>query len=283
MAIYKFGRFGVDSQIELDLSQASLLCVDARVVIIANAEQATLNSMKLVCEIDGIGLWWISGDCALIFVQPFLNPGDVRIRDITCRVLARCLGSAHGIPVLHAAAVCRDGSATVLIGRQGAGKSTLAWGLSKMGYQLLADDNVLLFDRGDQIQTSRSTHAVRLTDHSLSMLGLSAVWPRVSQKNLVVVNTAVSDDLVSVGAVVLLGGSRSAACLAADLHAVIFEIVQSLWNWCYADGKIDQEQLALIARLVRSTPVIGIDSRQPLAHTVELIESLSREQVAASC
>ena len=73
MPTYKFGRFNVDSQIELDLSQTLEVAVRTQVLIIDDPEQAAHSSAKLVCEIDGIGRWWACSDGSIIFLKVLIN------------------------------------------------------------------------------------------------------------------------------------------------------------------------------------------------------------------
>jgi hypothetical protein len=57
----------------------------------------------------------------------------------------------RGFFPIHAAALVRDGLGHLFVGRGGSGKTTVALGLIKAGYQYLADDKVLLSREADGV------------------------------------------------------------------------------------------------------------------------------------
>lgn len=58
-------------------------------------------------------------------------------------------------PILHATAVDINGSAVLIKGCSGAGKSSLALQLLALGGKLIADDRVVLRQEGDQVIASK--------------------------------------------------------------------------------------------------------------------------------
>ncbi|MBA2733426.1 MAG: hypothetical protein H0U54_11100 [Acidobacteria bacterium] len=76
----------------------------------------------------------------------------------------------HGVLVWHGAAVARDGTAVILPGVSGSGKSTTTLNLLSAGYKFLADDMVLLRSRGSVVYAAGYESDLYLTEHSLKLL-----------------------------------------------------------------------------------------------------------------
>ena len=73
----------------------------------------------------------------------------------------------NGVHSLHAAALCVDGRALVLVGDSGAGKSTTATALASAGCAYLGDDGVLLREQSGDVELLAYGPTFRLTDHVL--------------------------------------------------------------------------------------------------------------------
>ncbi len=75
-----------------------------------------------------------------------------------------------GVLVWHSAAVARDGMAVLLPGVSGSGKSTTTLNFLKIGYRFLADDVVLLRERGAALEAGGHESGLYLTERSLQLL-----------------------------------------------------------------------------------------------------------------
>ena len=74
-------------------------------------------------------------------------PGDAYVQDWQRFLIGQVLpfaAAVNGLEVLHASAVALRSGALALLGASGAGKTSLALALSRIGAQLLADDVVAL-------------------------------------------------------------------------------------------------------------------------------------------
>ncbi len=148
-ACRRLGYRILDSDIELCGLPASLS--GAMDEALGHLGSAQLGSAPVICTLvdaaDGYLL--IDGDrvidrcAALEAVVPMVKAALVRI----------AIGRAAAFAVVHAGAVCRDGSAVVLPGPAGTGKSTLAASLVLDGWALAADD-ITVFDR-DRLSSVR--------------------------------------------------------------------------------------------------------------------------------
>jgi hypothetical protein len=86
---------------------------------------------------DGQRLWCLPGDCA----------ADAWQRLLVAQVLPFA-ALLQGLEVLHASAVVDDGRAVAFLGPSGAGKTSVAVELCRLGWSFLADD-VLALERSD--------------------------------------------------------------------------------------------------------------------------------------
>jgi hypothetical protein len=77
-----------------------------------------------------------------IVLEPLPAVDDDLIDDAFHRIALPLSVQFGGLEVLHASAVCCGGGIAALCGRAGAGKSTLAYALSRRGHDLCADDAV---------------------------------------------------------------------------------------------------------------------------------------------
>ena len=84
-------------------------------------------------------------------------------------VLPIALQTLHSeLEVLHASGVCLGPGLVLLCGNSGTGKSTTAYGMSRRGYRLWADDSVMLEIEGSEIRALPLPFDVRLRPASMS-------------------------------------------------------------------------------------------------------------------
>ncbi len=104
----------------------------------------------------------------------FYLPDAVRIAPIEraapLREALQLLMAPHGRWMTHAGAVGHDGRGVLLVGRGGAGKSTLALSCALAGMEIVADDYVLLEAGPPRAHAMQST--AKLTEDSAERLGL---------------------------------------------------------------------------------------------------------------
>ncbi|MDQ3139111.1 MAG: hypothetical protein M3Q15_00080 [Pseudomonadota bacterium] len=88
---------------------------------------------------------------------------------LKAQLIESVLACARYEVALHAAALARENDAVLLLGSPGAGKTTLAIALARAGFEVLADDVVLLHETG------------LVTGVSLPFTAKSSSWPLLSQ------------------------------------------------------------------------------------------------------
>jgi hypothetical protein len=103
---------------------------------------------ELRLQVEGIARFRIRDGERIAFAP---RDGAVSDQDLRTFLLGSAVGAAliqRGMLVLHGNALERDGRAIVCLGPSKAGKSTLAYGLMRQGWQLLADDLVAITPSG---------------------------------------------------------------------------------------------------------------------------------------
>jgi hypothetical protein len=86
----------------------------------------------------------------------------------------------RGIFVLHASAVAIGDRALALAGQPGAGKSTTAAAFALLGYPVLSEDVVPVFEQGDILVVHAGYPHIRLWPDSVKLLlGSSDALPRI--------------------------------------------------------------------------------------------------------
>ncbi|MGF1477874.1 MAG: hypothetical protein ACFB4I_00045 [Cyanophyceae cyanobacterium] len=100
-------------------------------------------------------------------------PADLTLEDTATYLLGPVLGwglRLRRITCLHASAIAIGNQAVALVGRAGAGKSTTAAALAKLGYPVLSDDVVPLIEEGDRFLVQPAYPRIRLWSESVKAL-----------------------------------------------------------------------------------------------------------------
>lgn len=92
-----------------------------------------------------------------------------RFEDVTFTSLAPLL-RRHGYYLLHAFAVVKEGRSILLVGPSGSGKTTTGLHLLEQGWQLLANDVILLEARADGVYALPTPGAVSIRPGTLALL-----------------------------------------------------------------------------------------------------------------
>lgn len=108
---------------------------------------STMSPVRVWFRND-IGIFVISNGNEIL-VQPVERATE---DDIASFVLGWCIAflfQQKGIPALHCSALEVDGKAILIAGNSGAGKSTIALSLQKLGYRYLVDDIAMIDIKND--------------------------------------------------------------------------------------------------------------------------------------
>jgi hypothetical protein len=122
-----------------------------------------------------VRLYVQGGERIVVEAAPDADP--VKLWTITLGVGASIAGFRRGHVPIHASAILTSRGCMAFAGQSGAGKSTTAAWLLRLGYQLHADDLCLANVSGDEVVVGRGIQELRLWDESIQALGWEDVQP----------------------------------------------------------------------------------------------------------
>lgn len=204
---------------------------------------------------------------------------EVRVRAAYHRIVLPMLLQALGYEMLHASAVRTARGVVAFCGDSGAGKSTIAVGLSQRGYPLWADD-ALLFEAGAGIRAIGLPFEVRLRPESAEFFHLEGRLDRAGRDR-----SGVDRDPANLLAVCVLnqvGASgdgavprrrRGAAALAALLaHACAFSL---------ADLDRKRRMMEHYFAVSMRVPVFDLGVQPGLERLPDLLDAVERRVIHA--
>lgn len=205
-----------------------------------------------------------------VVAQPF-RPGVERlVEDTYWRSVLPLFVQHRGAQALHASAVVGPAGVVGICGRAGAGKSTLACGLSQRGHRLWADD-ALVVTAGDPPRTTALRGEIRLLPDVRHYLGLTSVKIDV---------TAELGEVAEIAALVVLdagsgGGRLTPASRPLGPGDAFAALMEHSYVYEFESGKRSLTDFFL--ELVAAIPVheivrpAGLDR---LSETLDLAEEL---------
>jgi len=180
----------------------------------------------------------ISPDGRSVESESIASIGEDQLWGLFAEPVMRNILHRRSLISLHAAALCRHGSAILIAGERGRGKSTLSCALRQAGWELMADDLVRLVDRGGVWRAAYGVAAAKLNPDSAVALGYPPETLRVrweghplSADNKLLLRTGVSDspiEGVPIRALFLLEARDSAADALAWREVQGVEAVRGL-------------------------------------------------------
>jgi hypothetical protein len=210
------------------------------------------------------------------------------IEDTATYILGPVLGfllRLRGGVCLHASAVVIDGRAVAFVGPAGAGKSSIAAGLSRRGHAVLSDDVTPLKDLGDRFEVQPAYPRIRLWPDSVaSLFGAADALPRITptwEKRFLDLNRSDSRFQaapVELGAIYVLD-ARRASCAAAPLgrRAALMALVGETSATRLLDRDMRAREFEVLGRLVERVPVRRLHPVDDIARIAELCDFVARD------
>lgn len=167
------------------------------------------------------------------------------------------VSALNGLIVLHASAVVRNNSAVIFVGPSGSGKSTAAYLASTRGYQIIADDFVVVSSKAGIPQVWGSTTNVRLRSDTLEL---------VAQDDKRNAREILTKTLIEGGRLRTDGFAICKIVFLDDMQKTPRgqESFRSLLNQLFfgfiLSSDATQAQFQLLARLVEIVPFVSISS-----------------------
>lgn len=124
-------------------------------------------------QIPRIASYLFEVDDSEVLAYPQLAVPDEAVLDGFRRVVLPMALQARGQEVMHASAVLGPDGVVALCAVSETGKSTLAFGLSRRGYELWADDAVAFEVEADSVEASPLPFALRLRPASATYFGVT--------------------------------------------------------------------------------------------------------------
>lgn len=182
-------------------------------------------------DVSGVATFHFSAATGQVVAVTGSAIEEGRVLAIYQRVVLPFLLQALGYEMLHASAVRTERGVVAFCGESGAGKSTIAVGLSRRGYSIWADD-ALLLDASARIRAVSLPFDVRLRRDSAELFQLgwradtsSRDWPGLERDPVDLVTVCVLSRGADPGGINVTGCRRGAAALTALLaHACSFNL-----------------------------------------------------------
>jgi hypothetical protein len=124
----------------------------------------------------GLVRLYVQGSTRIV-VEAAPDADPVKLWTITLGVGASIAGFRRGYVPIHASAIFTPRGCLAFAGQSGAGKSTTAAWLIRLGYPLHADDLCLADLSGNDVTVGRGIQELRLWDESIQALGWEDVQP----------------------------------------------------------------------------------------------------------
>jgi hypothetical protein len=124
---------------------------------------------RFLFGMDAIGRFWAQ-DGKEIVVEKCKG---VHEKELNLFLLGSVMGAAilqRGLTPVHGCAVLKEGSATIITGRSGAGKSSLAADYMKEGYHLVSDDISVIDTKNDIPVVKRGIQHLKLWEDAMRSL-----------------------------------------------------------------------------------------------------------------
>ena len=137
------------------------------------------NDLRI--KIDGIGSFRVTNGENIYWEK---DKPSVFLQDIRTFLLGSPFGALliqKGFLVFHGNALVKDNQAITFLGSSGRGKSTIAYGLMKKGWKLIADDLVVLDSRGYVMPGIRR---IKLWEDAINAFNLDINQLQKCRKNL---------------------------------------------------------------------------------------------------
>jgi hypothetical protein len=199
-----------------------------------------------------------------VSIEPLVNAS---LDDVRLFLLGSCMGALlyqRGIFPLHGSAVETPFGAMIFVGRQGAGKSTLAAEFNRKGYRLLSDDVCALVNRDGHFDVLPAVAHIRLCPDAYERLGKIEPARFDVDKFLVPLREGYCPHPVSLRAIHVLVDHDESEPAFVPLKGFdrVQHLLENLYRPEYLKGQGTQSELMRMAGIIASHSAMAIVARR---------------------
>jgi hypothetical protein len=223
-------------------------------------------------------------------------PDDYSLEDAATYLVGPILGFVlrlRGVVPLHASAVVVEGRAIALLGGARAGKSTTAAAFAKLGYPVLSEDVLALFEQQDSFWVQPGYPRINLWPASVQALygsedALPVVTPAWGKRFFALDQRGAifQQEPLPLAAIYLLGlrDSTSPAPVIQPLEGTIglMNLVENTYVNYILDRSMRSHEFDVLGRLVSRVPVLSVYPSADPAHVPDLCRGIA-EDVRRRC
>jgi len=198
-------------------------------------------------------------------------PPSARWSDVAGVIVKSVMGRVlrlQGRLALHASAVSVGGKALLLLGRQGAGKSTTAAGFHQLGYKVLADDVAAVSETADGHLVHPACPELRLRADAAAVYGephlRAPLWmnppPWVDKTRLLLPDDAFEREPRPLAAIVVLQPCADASPTLTPLKApqALLNLPPHVYGGDILEASGRRHEFGMLGRLAASVPYLQL-------------------------
>ena len=190
----------------------------------------------------------------------------------------------NNLLVLHGSSVEINGSALIILGEKGFGKSTLTAALLRRGHRLISDDLVAISVDFPKIKLLPGIPILKLWPDTIREVGFdidkSRLYYNGISKRLCLLKEQFCNDILPIGAICVLGYGdelklRNIEAIQRFLHLSSFHYFAHFhWAFDFARHAIIFEQNRIVTKNIEMYELIRFWDLRALDHTSKMIEGL---------
>jgi hypothetical protein len=229
-------------------------------------------------------------------------PDPLTLEDASMYLLGPVLGLVlrlKGVTSLHASAVAIGGHAVAILGRAGAGKSTTAAALARLGYPVVSEDVLALTDLGRRFIVRPGYPTLRLWPAAVKMLfrspdalpQLTANWDK-RRLDLAEHGYHFQSEPLPLAAIYLLGDRLSDATAplitAVSPRESLMALIGNTYGSYLTDARMRARDFDVLSRLAATVPVRQINPHRDPSYLPQLCDAIvddfrTTHAVAVNC
>jgi hypothetical protein len=193
----------------------------------------------------------------------------------------------RGVVCLHGSAVAIGDRGIILVGVEGAGKSTAAAAFARQGFGILADDIAALVEREKVFKVHSAYPRVNLWPAAVQLLyGTPDALPPIItswEKRCLVLGEQgrgrFEERPLSIGAIYILGDPRAESKTCIELISqknALMMLVANTYATNFLDARQRAEEFEVLGRLVDSVPIRKVNPRRGVLPVEDLCEEIQR-------